>query len=560
MSCHLPVATHCQKRMTMKKDSRSCLFGVFATQGFLCAFAMMIILWNLGGVRILMRGRFFVFGLFQERECSPDDFGGGLKAKSVESQALPESLRSLAETIGETELARVSWRTNLDLLLSTKENGQEKVSCNLHTRRECKSYRIEASDANVMSDSDVTSFQCNVSRNVESQAMALTSNALMLNHYEKLYDYQFGASSSKIEVFLQLLIKSAPNNYPKRTHIRTSWIAMAKAEYCRRHFWCDFPHWGTGENKFSWFYQFVVGLGHDNPSMEKLIQEQSNHRDLLLYPDEDAYRKLTWKVMWEISWAMKNYAFKYLLLLDDDTFLRFDLLADYLRSVPSEDLYAGLVDENHEVDRKPGSLWYVDRTQFSPRTYPPFVGGATVFLSRQSAQKILNQSKKWKHWFGTDDTFLAVLLEKAKVKTTVIPSVHSNPAIPVKLYACAEDNPRVQFSMAAISSYTGPEYFHHITNDNDQLKYCPGLFQASSNETKSDKENETVNDPFVKIDTEPCTENSSGDRCTPNDGVVLSVQHCILLYGAFIFAAAWKFLPFLISEVNDLRSDHCRME
>ena len=404
---------------------------------------------------------------------SPDDIVECLRSNrsgngSFVDTPMPSQLLGLSHELNRTSFAKRAWRTAFNLVSEANMTGETHFTC--LPRRFCKKERVRSRQRD---------FKCRLLDD-ESQALAMATNLVMLEHYRTLYAQQVSSNSS-IEIFLLVLTKSAPRNYAKRKTVREGWLGLAQSNNrgaCGQETrGCEFSRWDFQEKRdpFLWFHQFVVGLriGEAGNLVDSLFNEQGRERDLLIYPENDSYRRLTWKTIWQMAWAQRTLSFEYLLMLDDDNFVRFDLVADYLTRKRRKILYSGFVTGFGLVERHRKSRWFVDWNRYEYLWFPPYAWGAGIFMSRYVAERCLVQAAKKpeKRWFGVDDAFIGVLLRKEKITPRSLKNMHLQYPEKLQLFDC--DSPGlVRFSMITINISTAK--FRSMTTDSGKLKLCPG--------------------------------------------------------------------------------------
>ena len=166
--------------------------------------------------------------------------------------------------------------------------------------------------------------------------------------------------------------------------------------------------------------RFLFVLGTKNVSAEtkeKLRSECARHNDMLLGDFVDNYETLTRKTLWSLNWAVRRTRFKYILLIDDDTYLDAPALARQLDKLPAHGLYAGgaKVHFGTAVVRDPNSRWYVSKEEYAPSRFPPYHIGMAILLSHDVVQKCLPLTANVT-FFGVEDAYLGVLLHRCGVR------------------------------------------------------------------------------------------------------------------------------------------------
>lgn len=135
---------------------------------------------------------------------------------------------------------------------------------------------------------------------------------------------------------LIVLIISAPSNFEQRNAIRETWLTLSNAI-----------------GKQNLVHHFVIGsAGLSADLMLHLSAEQSKYNDLLILPIDDAYSKLTNKVLQTFVWLNEqaNYGlnFSYILKCDDDSFVQINLLYEEIEALEKKLITNNLSSLNNE--------------------------------------------------------------------------------------------------------------------------------------------------------------------------------------------------------------------
>ena len=389
---------------------------------------------------------------------------------------IPKELVLLSRLINQTEFAEVAWITSFKVLHDSKMAGMKKYPCTFFVnRRQCLPIERNAKKVYNMS--------CRLF-SVRTQALAMATNHIMQEYYDQQFAHEHGKTTWRgtedfSKEFLLILTKSAPRNFGRRTKTRKTWLGLAQSKSTKLTQGSKFPVWTTSSGKrFIWFHLFVSGLRllqNDSTSLTKqMLEEQIVERDLLLFPDHDAYRRLTWKVMWELTWVLKHRDFKYMLLLDDDSYVQFDLAANYIVN-KGKSVYAGYITKQAVVNRNPASRWYVSAKLVPKRVFPAYAWGAGMFMSKWVAGKFLYQAR-WipeNLWFGVDDAFIGVLRQRAMISAEHLQSVHLENSEDVELVECDSPTDKVQFTM--ITTGVSWKVFGRTMSDIPVERHCLGV-------------------------------------------------------------------------------------
>ena len=169
---------------------------------------------------------------------------------------------------------------------------------------------------------------------------------------------------------LVVMVTSAFANQDRRNAIRSTW----KKSYV------------NSEKEF--YLKFVIGTLQLNFSQkDMLLAEESLHHDILILPDlYDAYNTLTMKVLQGLTWIDDNLNYSYVLKVDDDCFVRLDLMEEELTQRSSKQgLYWGHFVFDHfplQTGKWKESRW------FSCDYYLPYALGGGYVLSADVVHKI----------------------------------------------------------------------------------------------------------------------------------------------------------------------------
>ena len=170
---------------------------------------------------------------------------------------------------------------------------------------------------------------------------------------------------------LVVMVMSAFANQDRRNAIRSTWT----------------KNYVNSEKK-KLYLKFVIGTLQLNSSQkDMLFAEESLHHDILILPDlYDAYNTLTMKVLQCLTWIDDNLNYSYVLKVDDDCFVRLDLIEKELTQRSSE---KGLYWGNFAYDHYPlqHGKWKESRW-FACDYYLPYALGSGYVLSADVVHKI----------------------------------------------------------------------------------------------------------------------------------------------------------------------------
>ena len=161
-------------------------------------------------------------------------------------------------------------------------------------------------------------------------------------------------------------IVSSPRNSERRQAIRDTWLNIPRSL------------------RQDVLPAFIIGTQNLSPSEKDIVQQEiDTHKDILALSIEDSFSQLTQKVLSTFQFADKFLNFKYLLKVDDDSFVRLDALLDELKNSNFNDrLYWGFFDGRAPVIRKEGNKWKEDKPYLLCDKYIPYALGGGYVLSR----------------------------------------------------------------------------------------------------------------------------------------------------------------------------------
>jgi len=226
------------------------------------------------------------------------------------------------------------------------------------------------------------SFQCNLQIN-DKLAKDLESKRDLIS-IEKTY--------------LVIVIFSAFSNEERRHAIRQTWIRLAS------------------DRKYK--HYFIVGtLDLNESQLNSLYSEQRLHNDLILFSHlKDTYSSLSHKLLSTLKWFSNKIEFKYLLKVDDDSFVQIDQLFDELveKTISKSDikpLYWGYFDGRAHVKRK--GQWSETNWILCDRYLPYALGGGYV-ISKQLV-RFVAQNAELLQLYRSEDVSLGVWLSPLNI-------------------------------------------------------------------------------------------------------------------------------------------------
>ncbi|RUS81504.1 hypothetical protein EGW08_010732 [Elysia chlorotica] len=170
----------------------------------------------------------------------------------------------------------------------------------------------------------------------------------------------FLAPSRDLQAKLAILIISSPGNIHERDTIRDTWLKGVDAKKV--------------------LFRFVVGTSSlDAEGKDKIHREALVHKDILtLQGIADSYQQLTLKVLEAFKWLDTNVDFRYVLKVDDDSYVRVSNILAELEHKPKDRLYWGFFDGRANV--KTSGQWKETKWILCD-TYLPYARGGGYVLS-----------------------------------------------------------------------------------------------------------------------------------------------------------------------------------
>lgn len=154
--------------------------------------------------------------------------------------------------------------------------------------------------------------------------------------------------------------------------------------------------------------KFIIGMGSVRTSLaESLLNERKQYGDLLLMDElYDSYSNLPFKVMMGLRWASDNLEFDYLVKVDDDMYLRLEMLSQALRQMNCEamlywgNFMAGTPDQRGRN---------LERNWLHCTHYFPYATGGGYVLAEKVIKSAMPFSESVEHYNNEDVTVGAML-------------------------------------------------------------------------------------------------------------------------------------------------------
>ncbi|OXA39278.1 hypothetical protein Fcan01_25882 [Folsomia candida] len=161
------------------------------------------------------------------------------------------------------------------------------------------------------------------------------------------------------------------------------------------------------------FLFFLGGSNEDETSMDKLFQEGSQHRDLVIDDFHETYLNLTLKSCRMLKWVNLRYPSVPLLAkLDDDVYINWDLIFGFLRNKDAPNLIAGSPFSSAYPVADPTSKFYTPPIVWETGTgYPTYACGVFYILGKRVRQELYKGALSTR-LFHMEDMFLTGIVRE----------------------------------------------------------------------------------------------------------------------------------------------------
>ncbi|MEW5311437.1 MAG: hypothetical protein WDW38_003152 [Sanguina aurantia] len=142
---------------------------------------------------------------------------------------------------------------------------------------------------------------------------------------------------------------------------------------------------------------FVVARPSCAEAAATLQAERATHNDIVLLDAPEGYQHLWRKALTFLSWlTARQQPYDYVMHADDDSYVRLDLLLEYLRPCPRQRFYWGYIWDGtgNRVTapiRNPANKSHMPVEQYAPDYYPPFASGCGFILTPDLVVALLRQ-------------------------------------------------------------------------------------------------------------------------------------------------------------------------
>nr|XP_002730446.1 PREDICTED: beta-1,3-galactosyltransferase 1-like [Saccoglossus kowalevskii] len=205
---------------------------------------------------------------------------------------------------------------------------------------------------------------------------------------------------SNADVYLLILVLSAPKNRLQRKAIRNTWGR------------------GADGSDVTVRLAFLFGTTMEVKEMQTLRSESEKFGDIVQGDFEDSYANLTLKTIFGLQWTVENCAnAAYILKADDDIYVIMDNLLrwlKYLRPIRRRLLYTGYLYGHTRVDRNKKTKWYVPEKDYPEMFYPPYISGGAYLLSNEVVREFYRETSMVRP-FIFEDVYLGILAKRLHI-------------------------------------------------------------------------------------------------------------------------------------------------
>ncbi|KAM6225420.1 lactosylceramide 1,3-N-acetyl-beta-D-glucosaminyltransferase [Rhynchocyon petersi] len=207
------------------------------------------------------------------------------------------------------------------------------------------------------------------------------------------------------DVLLLLFVKTAPENYERRSAIRKTW---GNEDYARVQLNANIKTlFALGAPSNPWKREEL---------QRKLVWEDEVYNDIIQQDFADSFYNLTLKFLLQFSWANTFCPHaKFLMTADDDVFVHMPNLVEYLQSLEQmgvQDFWIGHVHRGSPPIRDKKSKYYVSYEMYQWPAYPDYTAGAAYVVSNDVAAKVYEASQTLNSSLYIDDVFMGLCANK----------------------------------------------------------------------------------------------------------------------------------------------------
>ncbi|KAJ8339137.1 hypothetical protein SKAU_G00359230 [Synaphobranchus kaupii] len=216
------------------------------------------------------------------------------------------------------------------------------------------------------------------------------------------YTINYPEACSGQDVFLLVLIFSAPDNAHRREAIRRTWANRTHVQECLIR------------------TLFVLESPRSLSTQATVLREAELHSDIIQGRLIESPGNLTPKTLLAMQWVVTYCPFaRFILQANETAFVNLMALGDYLLTLRRhpEDLYIGRVVHQEMPDREPNSPHFLSPNQYRDKYFPDYCTGSAFVLSQDVARKVIVASEEV-HFPVPYDVFIGICVRKAGVVPT----------------------------------------------------------------------------------------------------------------------------------------------
>ncbi|XP_027698205.1 beta-1,3-galactosyltransferase 5-like isoform X2 [Vombatus ursinus] len=197
--------------------------------------------------------------------------------------------------------------------------------------------------------------------------------------------------------FLVVMVTSSHNQIKARMAIRETWGKERSVK---------------GKRIITYFLLGITGSKED----DAVTQESQKYRDIIQKDFLDVYFNLTLKTIMGIEWVHRFCPQSdFVMKTDCDMFVNVYYLTELLiRKNRTTRFFTGFLKMNEFPIRNIFSKWYVSKSEYPWKKYPPFCSGTGYVFSSDIASEVYNVSEKVP-FIKLEDVFMGLCLAELKI-------------------------------------------------------------------------------------------------------------------------------------------------
>lgn len=196
------------------------------------------------------------------------------------------------------------------------------------------------------------------------------------------------------DVFLVAITLPDPADLQSRIVVRQSWAKIWQNQTHLRgrakkllgsYIWL---HDDMGCVEYFRHYFILSQFALLNPT----VQLESKEEGDMIFTEMNMFGSKFLKLLWALNWLLEHVKYHYLVKTDSSTFLYVPAAIWWLREardVPKSAYYAGKVAKKAGVIRQRRSPWFMSRFVYSEGTYPDYVRGVCIIMSRDVSRTLV---------------------------------------------------------------------------------------------------------------------------------------------------------------------------